>query len=240
MRKKIHWGLGVGFYLLGILVTVFTDFFTELWAKIGVVVAGILLSFGLYYHEYHLPLIRTREEYVRRFIYEFVFRSLREEYEDELHDPCEIRVNVMLLKRRDMLPWTQERNLLPWKKSLQISYCTGGYGDEREIKWALSEGVCSTAVMNATGGDERVQEVWSNLEDVHIATWNLTERQHKATDHLGSVLSVPIYRPSDERKQNPVGVLNVDSKKNLSCTKFNASEIRDVVIKYANYVGALV
>lgn len=249
VRQFFRMGLGIAFYFFGILATVGATIFTQWWAILGILVGGLVLSATFYYSEYHRPLIQVKEEQIERFLEDFLFPGLLNDYYELRPNTPEIRANVMLYKRRDVLFWRESRSLPPWEKSLSIDFRTEGYGPdvsrENELKWRVGEGVCGGTieyVLQNTDQDskEEFQEAWSDLENVHIAQWNMTQKQFDATKDLGSVLSVPIYRPDDLERKNPVGILNLDSEANLSETKFHTDDTRQVAIKYAKYIGALV
>lgn len=154
----------------------------------------------------------------------------------------ELRVNIMLLRWRGINPWRNDFRTLPWERTLQIeaSYTAStarSYGTESKLEWKVNQGVVGAAM------NERAQEVWTPPQYANIDPrihWNLSENQHERTKRLNSILSVPIYLPSDKEKVNPVGVLNLDSTADVTQTMFDKDRIRDEAIYWSNVIGAIV
>jgi hypothetical protein len=102
------------------------------------------------------------------------------------------------------------------------------------------EGVVGKAIK------KEANEVWpdnnlnpttqSNLQSI----WNLTDAQYSRTKHVTSLLSIPIYIPSDETNSQPVGVLSVDSEAPFSETYLNREEAAEELSYYANLIGTIV
>jgi hypothetical protein len=76
------------------------------------------------------------------------------------------------------------------------------------------------------------------LDVNHKAQWNMTTDQYNSTDHINSLICVPIYLPEDEEKERPVGVLNVDTESQIQTQKLQ--ELEEELRPYASYVGMLV
>lgn len=213
-------------------------FGTQILAIISIV---LLLVFAvlLTLYEYEEDRIQPASEELNTTLSERILPRFVNEYARIQPSPPEIRLNVMILRRRNWTVWSQERRVWPWTKTMKIEASYGDYKSNREsdLEWKTHEGVAGAAI------NKRSNEVWSSLEksDIDIqSVWHLTDKQYTRTNHLDSVLSVPIYTPSDEDKTSPVGVLNIDSEAPLSETGFERQDIRQEAIYYANLIGAIV
>lgn len=168
-----------------------------------------------------------------------------------LHENCDqmhtdgmsgLRVNVMLSRWRGINPWRNDFVVMPWERTLRIEASYVGdsapeYGTEAELEWRTDQGVVGDAM------NERAQEVWTPARYPDIdprVNWNLSETQYERTSHIGSVLSVPIYLPSDGEKVNPVGVVNLDSVENVEQSRLDDGDVRDEAIYWSNVIGAVV
>lgn len=237
-RRRVKRGVrrltGLSYYVFGILVSVIAANIQSLWGQSAVVVVGIVLAGGAYYFDSVRQHRRLTDAKLEPLLCDLIFPMIETEYERRVDHPPEIRVNVMLLRRRDRFPFGNTRKLWPWQRSLEVDFAHGEYGDSNEdgIKWAIDEGVCGTAI-------EYNRMIWSDLEDVEVHEWDMTQNQLNATRHLGSVLSIPIHVPEDESKNHPVGVLNIDSPENLQRTQFDR-DLGKELKRYANYIGTLV
>lgn len=160
---------------------------------------------------------------------------------DEIPD---LRANVMLLRWRGIHPWRHDFLIKPWQRTLQIeadyiSESAPEYGPERELEWTTNQGVVGDAM------NERAQEVWTQPGYTDVdprIRWNLSQTQYERTEHVNSVLSVPIYLPSDEDKVNPVGVVSLDSTAPPRESRLHDEGlgIRDEAIYWSNVIGAIV
>lgn len=237
-RRRVLRGVrrltGLAYYVFGILVSVIATQIHSQWMRGGIVVVGIVLAGSAYYFESVRRHRRVADETLEPLLNDVIFPMLRTDYERLVDDPPSIRVNVMLLRRRDTAPLGNARKLWPWQRSLKIDFIDGDYDNfsEQEVKWTVDEGICGTAV-------EYNKMIWSDLEDVKIHEWDMTQNQLNATRHLGSVISIPIHVPEDDSKNHPVGVLNVDSRANLDETQFDR-ELGKELKRYANYIGSVV
>lgn len=234
VKRNVRRVVGITYYAFGVLVSVIAANVQSLWGQ-GLVIAGGIFLAGVVYH-FNSMRRRRRivEEKLEPLLEDLIFPMIVNEYEELVDDPPEVRVNVMLLRRRDVFPLGNSRKLWPWKRSLKVEFAHGNYSNfnEYDVKWAVDEGVCGTAI-------EYNKMIWSDLETVEIHEWDMTRNQLNATKHLGSVLSIPIYVPEDESKNHPVGVLNIDSRANLDETQFDR-ELGKELKRYTNYIGSLV
>lgn len=201
------------------------------------VIIGILIVVAvvLAYLEYDILRIQPESSALQAVLEDKILPAFMNEYGQIWYHP-EVRMNVMILRRRNLNP-IGGRNIPPWEKTLKIESSVGDYSTTLEdaLEWRTSEGVVGAAT------NDRAQEVWLVETDADIqATYNLTDEQYERTNGLKSVLSVPIYLPSDKNKNTPVGVLNIDSEAPLDDTQLSSNEFREIAIYYANIIGAVV
>lgn len=224
----------MAYYAFGVLVSVIATSIRSLWMQGIVVAVGIVLAGTAYYFDSARQHRRVADEKLEPLLKDLIFPMIKTDYDQLIDDSPEVRVNVMLLRRRDVFPFGNARKLWPWQRSLKVEFARGDYTDfsEDDIKWAVDEGVCGTAI-------EYNKMIWSDLEGVEVHEWDMTQSQLNATQHLGSVISIPIHVPEDESKDHPVGVLNIDSQANLDRTQFDR-DLGKELKRYANYIGSLV
>lgn len=234
MTHRLTWAVGTIYYLFGAGASLFADYFNTNRSKAAVLVVGLVISGCAYYLQKQRKIIEVRDETVEELLEDFLLPNLISRCETQIEDPPELRANVMLFKRRHIWPFGSGRFMWPWKKSLKVDFACGDYGEygEDRLIWAIGEGVCGTAI-------EYNRECWSDIEDVDVTDWRMTERQIKDTEHLGSVISVPIYSPKHKEKNDPIGVLNVDSTAELEKTRFDDEEVKEIILNHANYIGTL-
>lgn len=210
--------------------------------------SAILLTsgaFGLTWVTYKHNQIQPRSEELQTLLEAEVLPRLHENansaHPDEIAD---LRVNVMLLRWRGIHPLRNDFLIKPWQRTLKIeadyvSESAQEYGNERGLEWTTNQGVVGDAM------NKRAEEVWTQpgYPDVDpCVRWNLSQLQHELTDHIQSVLSAPIYLPSDETKENPVGVVTLDSTAAPTESRLHDEEldIRDEAIYWSNVIGAIV
>lgn len=255
MKRGLRSALVIGFYMLGLVTSLFVGYVGNLAMKVGLLLAGLGLAAGFSYQEHYKPAVRANRKLLRELFEIVLFPRLRQIYRRELADVAgdefdaeeldeiadDIRINLMVYRRRDYLPWRNDRKLLPWQKSMRIDFCDGDYNEaERELKWRGGEGCCGTAL-------EESDVVYGDLCSSHGDEWGLSSKQQKiANEELGSVLSIPIYRQKqtddvsevgDETDGEVVGILNLDTQHCLEETKFDEKAIESVLIKRAQYIG---
>lgn len=199
----------------------------------------IAVAAVLSYYEYQETRVQPASDALTTILDERILPRFVNDYSQVYPSPPEVRVNVMLLRRRNWKVWNQSRRVWPWEKTMKIEATYGDYQSNREesLEWRTYEGLAGAGV------NKRSNEVWSNLEETEQdlqSVWQLTDDQYSRTKHINSVLSVPIYLPSDSEKNNPAGVLNIDSESPLSETGFDQEDVREVAIYYANLIGAIV
>jgi len=173
-------------------------------------VIAIALTWTTYKHNQIQPRSEELQTLLEEVILPRLHKNVTLAHPDEIPD---LRVNVMLLRWRGLYPFRQDFFIKPWQRTLQIeadyvSESAEDYGNERELEWTTSQGVVGDAM------NERAQEVWTQPGYTEIdprIRWNLSQLQYEFTEDVNSVLSAPIYLPSDEAKESPVGVVSLDS-----------------------------
>lgn len=204
-----------------------------------------IVAFALTWVTYKHDQIQPRSEELQTLLEAEILPRLHKNanlaHPDEIPD---LRVNVMLLRWRGIHLQPHDFLIAPWQRTLKIeadyiSESAQPYGDERELEWTTNQGVVGDAM------NERAQEVWTQPGYPDIdprIRWNLSQLQYELTDHINSVLSAPIYLPSDENKENPVGVVSLDSTARPTESRLHDEnlDIRDETIYWSNVIGAIV
>lgn len=105
-----------------------------------------------------------------------------------------------------------------------------GYSEwEQELTFGPGEGAAGMALQEG-------EIVVYDSQTLSYPERDMTVEQLVATEHVTSVISVPIY-PSRGRWGEPIGVLNLDSTEHVEDTKFNTESARMVLMKYASAIG---
>ena len=228
-----------------VVVSVAAGFTGNLLIIAGAIVILTIGAFALTWVTYKHNQIQPRSEELQTLLETEILPRLHKNvnlaHPDEIPD---LRVNVMFLRWRGIHPQRHDFLIAPWQRTLQIeadyiSETAQDYGDERELEWTTNQGVVGDAM------NERAQEVWTQpgYPDVDPRIrWSLSQLQYELTEHVNSVLSAPIYLPSDENKENPVGVVSLDSTAPPTESRLHDEdlEIRDETIYWSNVIGAIV
>jgi hypothetical protein len=160
----------------------------------------ILLEFYLEFK----PLIDKKEEILATFFDKYL-ESIGKEIEALSDDDVTVRTNIMKLSSSS----------LGGDQTLSIAYTTErdtyqGEGQEGElgIEFEIGHGVCGSVVENnrpmvATSTSDA--KTWRD-------PWATTETQDRLTNHLCTIIGVPIYGQNDSDQNDPIGVLVVDSE----------------------------
>lgn len=255
MGRGLRSVLVVGFYMLGLFTSLFIGYSGGVILRGGVLLAGFILAVGFSYKRYYQPAVSADQKLLRELSDLVLFPRLRQIYRRKLAELAEddfeatelnqiaddIRINLMVYRRRDLLPWRNDRKLLPWQKSMQIDFSEGEYNEaECELKWREGEGCCGTAL-------EESEPVYGDLSDSHANEWGLSPKQEKiANENLGSVLSIQVYRHREtdsvsevdnDSNGEVVAILNLDSEDSLEETKFDEKVIQSELAKPAQYIG---
>lgn len=160
------------------------------------------------------------------------------DYEERYADNCSIRANVIIPQQRRTISHKGGLNVeFETEEFLQIAYSTDDYQPiELNREWSLDQGWCGKAYA------ENVQyEAKQSASDGGWSQpWGTTPEQDKATEHLRSVLSTPVYKPSDEAEENPIAILNLESESSITETGLHGEEVQDEVAeRYAAEIGTL-
>lgn len=82
------------------------------------------------------------------------------------------------------------------------------------------------------------EQVYFDSERTQDQYRGMTPIQRDITRDVKSILSTPIYSPSDEGKSNLIGILNFDSFQSIATTKFDTEEIRNIGSRFAEIIGS--
>lgn len=216
---------------------VVNNLFYAIPTLVGLAVISVLVS----YKQYREAKIQGESSSLTAVLEENILPQLKEDYYNIHPDGPEVRINVMIARRRNLNILNQDRgDVRFWEKTLMIEGSLGNYEDtgEVDLEWKTNEGVVGRAM------NKRAQEIWADLNFDHtgrlIAGWKIPETHSERTEQIKSLLCVPIYLQSDSEKVEPVGVLSVDCEKELDVAQFDREDVRETVIKYANLIGAII
>ena len=136
-----------------------------------------------------------------------------------------VRINIML-------PTIKTR--IPIGKKLKIFYsaCPDGVvynSDERELSWIMGQGICGRAWSSA-----QIAHFDSEDEYLNSAIKNLSKKQRKVIGHVKSALSLPMWEDN-----KIVGILNIDSQKNIEESFFKHNHIIDLITRESEKIGCL-
>ncbi|WP_231186121.1 hypothetical protein [Haladaptatus sp. DYF46] len=125
------------------------------------------------------------------------------------------------------------KNLPPREKYLSFASQCGDYFEaELEQRYASSTGCAGQAL-------KENNPTYYDSEKRKKPDHSLSSTQREVTDHVNSILSVPIY-PDNDQSRPPIGVLNLDSPKNISNTKFDTGQAQTFAMKYAGIIGDVI
>ena len=150
-----------------------------------------------------------------------------------------VRANIMRPTNRGLLS----------DKEFEIAYYNSeeDYDEEEfELTFKENQGVVGSTYATGTESIAVSQDQLSGWED----GWETTATQDRVTSHLETIIGIPVYRPSDdEREDDPTAVLIVDSENSLAefienpgeplDDEFKNSELADELTTHASNVGIL-
>lgn len=210
-------------YGFGLGISLFLPEGASVGLRLGALALGLLLSGFLYYRQFYLPLIHLRTQNHEVHI-GALLEALRKRYLQQVGANVDLRLNVMGTRKRFRLRRGP-------RKSLKIDFHEGVFTPaELELEWDEAEGCCGDALVN------NVPSHYDSMTATAVAT-GLPALKTLATQHVNSILSIPIYSPADTAKNDPLGVLNLDSTDNIGTTQFNQTARQYVAITYAGVVG---
>lgn len=218
MNPILHCFLLVGISLIPLSLNLFQPNFPNITKYIIITIASGL-SFTLYYQQFYKPFKKKNKEYLEK-IFDELFFSIDKKVREVRPQLNNLRINVMIAKR--MIPRF-------WEKLLKLDYCFGEYSlAEKELGF-IKNGCCGLALY---GNDQ----YYYDAEPHHEALKEMTGTQKKVTEHLGSILSTPIYSPKDDNREHPIAILNFDSTERIDKTRFD----EDIILKIAAYYATLI
>lgn len=177
------------------------------------------------------PVNRGTVEAQRPVIESYLAAVLRRYYQQLLtlapglegSPPC-VRVNVMLPTRRFRIGASYLK-IYHTACPPNITY----YDDELSEKWKKDQGTCGW-----TWNQKTLSIYDSKHEKRSLPADRLTASQRRATSHLNSTLSIPIWNKDDRI----VGVLNMDSEQNTDESFLAHNEIIDSAEACAQHLAA--
>ncbi|GAA0304725.1 hypothetical protein [Halarchaeum salinum] len=125
IRRTVRRIIGIGYYAFGIIVSLVATGIHRLWLQITLVFAGVVFAGGAYYFDSLRRQRRVTDDKLEPLLDGVLFPLILDEYRGMVEDPPEIRVNLMLLRYRDVTPVGQERNLWPWQRSMAADFTYG-------------------------------------------------------------------------------------------------------------------
>lgn len=186
--------------------------------KTLIVIGSFAVGLILNYVEVYRPYISVRTNHERALL-DVITANLTHVLEDLCPGVSGHRFNVMKVGRKHLFMGTQ---------SLRIRYWRGDYKpSELELEWSSGSGSCGIALA-------RNQPIYFDREAGEERHLNVPAIHKDVTSNIGSILSVPIYRPDSKA---PIGILNVDHARGVEYTKFDGEAIQTAVIKAAALIG---
>lgn len=209
-------------YSLGILSTLYGSSLPG-WGKLIVLMIAFMLSLLAYYYTFYRPLISLKDRHLK-IIFDHLFIVLDQKYREQQPGNYNLRINVMRLRRR----FCSIR-----KRYLRIDFYHGPCSDaEKEQEYLVNVGCCGTAIYEncpVVFDARQKQEPFKGM----------TATQRKVTEHVNSILSTPIYRVGEGSERSPIGVLNFDSRQNISITGFDKEPIKSLAASYSRIIGPI-
>lgn len=160
------------------------------------------------------PLVATRERELSTFLTEYLSMAERQ-LEAVAADEASLRASVVRLESDGAVEILGREFLRTFgDESLRVAYVAdeADYrSGELDLAFDVGQGCCGRVVAE---NDQFVSVSPSHTAGWDSA-WGTTPLQDRATRHLNVIVGTPIYRPSDDRKEHPVGVFVVDSEDDL-------------------------
>ncbi|MFC6723500.1 hypothetical protein ACFQE1_03665 [Halobium palmae] len=189
---------------------------------VSVVLIAFIASALVSYATQYQSTMRLRED-TRETILDMVLEQLTRKYSEEIA-ACELRANIMTIKRKP------SKRIPPWRRSLSFRAMEGDYSDA-ELEQEYNSGIgCSGKTI------ERNSPTYYDSERRQDPDRTLSSTQREVTNHVNSILSVPIY-PDNDPSKAPIGVLSLDSEENINTTSFHEEPAHRLAMKYAGVVG---
>lgn len=219
MNPILHCFLLVGISLIPLSLNLFQPDFPNITKYIIITIASGL-SFTLYYQQFYKPFKKKNKEYLEK-IFDELFFSIDKKVREVRPQINNLRINIMVAMRR--FPKI-------WNKLLKIDYCFGEYYPaENELEF-IKNGCCGVALYDNA-------QYYYDSEPHHEALKDMTGIQKKVTEHLGSILSTPVYFPKDDNRERPIAILNFDSTERIAETGFDDDAILKIATYYATLIG---
>lgn len=189
--------------------------------KIGIGVIIIIAIFILKYVVVYSPRIKYKDKKLSTFFEKYLY-LIEKEVEDIATGDVSVRANIMRPNRR-LLPRFRKKFTIAYYNS-EEDYRKG----ELDLTFEMNEGVVGSTYDTGTES----LAIGKSQTDGWDDGWRTTPKQDRLTDHLETIIGVPIYRPSDDQEDNPVAVLIIDSEDPI--TEFIDSSGRSVEKEFKN------
>lgn len=226
-------------YLLPPSVAVVLAYFSEVKFPVAISLLGLTLVLGAVgkYKLVYSHTVSFRNRRLTSFLNHHL-ELLTSDYQDRYADNCDIRASVMIPQQRRTISHKGGLDFeFETEEFLQIAYHTSDYEEiELNREWNFGQGWCGKAY------EQNVQyEAKRSVSDGGWSQpWETTPEQDKATEHLRSVLSTPVYKPTDDQEENPIAILNLESESPITETGLHDEDVQDEVAEqYAAEVGTL-
>lgn len=219
MKPILSFLLLIVLYALGVGVSLFAIELSQTWKYI-ILFISFIVSATLYYIRFYRPTVISNDKYLERTL-DFLFTGFETTYRDAHPGNYSLRINIMRVRNRF---------ILFGPNYAKISFFRGDYSRaEREQEFFADQGCCGIAMSSG-------QQCIYDQEQIPEAYDTLTHTQRHVTEHVMSILSTPIYRPSDRPRGQPVAILNIDSADVLGVNGFDRLEIQALVDSFADDV----
>lgn len=215
-----------------------------------VLTVAILAATVAEYYVTYKPIIDFRERELSTFFKRYL-SLVENQFESMIADDADIRANIMLRKSKGAISVRGKEFVRTFGDDfIRVEYVADedDYDQEElDLEFEIGQGCCGRVL------DENDQFISVSPAHTHAwdSSWGTTEQQDRVTHHLNIIIGTPIYRPSDENKDRPIGVFIVDSENDLrelfkldtnvelADVNFKQTDLAREAIRHARNVGIL-
>ena len=173
----------------------------DLWAKLGGAIIIILIVLLSKYVLTYRPVLKQKDKYLSTFFKDHL-RMIEEDIEQHAAGDPSVRANIM--RSSTTRPWSEEEFNIAYYHS-ENDYVDG----ELKLKFSENQGVVGHTYASGTESIAVSRSQISGWPD----GWSTTGTQDAVTNHLETIIGIPVYRPSDDNEEaDPVAVLIIDSE----------------------------
>jgi len=135
----------------------------------------------------------------------------------------QLRCNIMLARQNIVFHW----------KPLKIDFYANNYGKaELEQSYRYNAGCCGTAL--AEKGP-----IYFDSAQSQEPYKGMSATQRTVTNHLKSILSIPIFAPGEVGSTTTIAILNFDSELDINSTHFDKLDVQESAMKIAGLIASL-